>query len=145
MSRGLSVEKIGRGPALRWAGAGALVLGVHLGIGALLLGRSMPPPDAAVVGIPIDLEPVTVPQDATAPAPAPPAPETPADQGSEPPRVDPTPAVPPDAPPPGAAGRGRTAPSRGGASSIPGGISSPGSISRTGGAAHPPAGPAEGS
>lgn len=87
MSRASPLERGGLGPALRWAGAGALVLGVHLGAGALLLGRSMLPeqPDAAVLGITIDLEPMTILHNETAPAAEPP----PAPQAAEPSLADP--------------------------------------------------------
>ncbi len=103
------------GTALRWTVAGLVVVGLHLGIGAALVGRSMlpPPPDAAQAGIPIDLEPMTVPQDETAPAPAPPpgqpqaelppAVQPPTEQAAaDPPPPEPAPAEPavtPEPPP----------------------------------------------
>ncbi len=75
MSHPASIEPGRLDAALRWGAAGALVLALHLGIGWLVVGRAMLPhePDAAAPGIAIDLEPVTVPQDQAAPAPAPPA------------------------------------------------------------------------
>lgn len=102
MSRDHSLDA-GFAGALRWAGAGIVVVGLHLGIGALLVGRSMlpSPPDAAQVGVPIDLEPVTVPQDETASVPAPPpgrpdAEQPPAPQPTpDPPAAEPAPAEPP--------------------------------------------------
>lgn len=97
---------------LRWTAAGALVLGLHLAAGAVLADRPMShPPDAAVQGMVIELEPVSVPQEAAPAVEAPPpaseaaapsseaaAPPTPA---SSPPEPAPSPdATLPEPPPP---------------------------------------------
>ena len=97
--------------ALRWSAAAALVAGLHLAAGWWFASHafvSSPPPDAAK-GIPIDLEPVAVPQNAPEPASVPPAGPAPAPQAAaapeaapapETPAADPPPDAPPDAPQP---------------------------------------------